>query len=98
MHTLSIRATVYALSVLATLAYLVCAVFRPLFPAWPMYDVLFWQMLFPGFSWTAAGVLIGLVWTVVYAGAAGWVFAGVYNFIAGRQIASRQDTGKHMPT
>ncbi len=102
MQTLSIRATVYALVALAAIAYGVCALFQPLFPTWPMYNVVFWQMLFPGFSWTVAGVLIGLLWTVVYAGASGWIFAGVYNFVARRQTISAPkglpDAGKHSMT
>ena len=98
MQTLSIRATIYALTALAAIAYVVCALFQPLFAAWPMYDVVFWQMLFPGFSWTLGGVLIGLIWAVLYAGIAGWIFAGVYNFFAKRQTASAQDSGKHMTT
>lgn len=98
MQTLSIRATVYALVALAAIAYAACALLRPLFATWPMYDVLFWQMVFPGFSWTPGGVLLGLAWMVVYAASAGWVFAGVYNFFAKRQIASGPDAGKPMTT
>jgi hypothetical protein len=98
MQTLNVRATVYALVALAAIAYAVCTLFQPFFATWPMYDVVFWQTLFPGFSWTPGGVLIGLVWTVVYAAASGWIFAGVYNFFAKRQIASGQDAGKHVTT
>ena len=98
MQTLSVRATIYALTVLAAIAYVVCALFRPFFPTWPMYDAVFWQMLFPGFSWTPGGVLIGLIWAVLYAGIAGWIYAGVYNFVAVRQTASTHDSSKHIPT
>lgn len=91
MQTLNMKATTLALTTLAVAAYVVCAVFRPLFPAWPMYDVTMWQAFFPGFAWTLSGVLIGLVWMVAYAIFASVVFVGAYNFFTGRQaLAERQ--------
>ena len=98
MQTLNIRATVYALVALATIAYVVCALFRPFFATSPMYDVVFWQMLFLGFSWTPGGVLIGLFWTIVYAGSASWIFASIYNFFVKRQIGSDIDAGACIKT
>ena len=41
------------------IVYVVCAAFRPFFPAWPMYDPLMWAAVFPGFSWTVGGVVLG---------------------------------------
>jgi hypothetical protein len=98
MQTLSIRATIYALTALAAIAYAVCALFRQFFATWPMYNVALWQAFFPGFSWTLGGVLIGLAWAVAYAGIAGWLFASIYNFFAKRQISTTQDSGKHITT
>jgi hypothetical protein len=85
MHTLNIKATVYALVVLSTVSYVLCALFRPLFPAWPMYDVSLWQVFLPGFSWTPAGLLLGLLWIVAYAIFAALVFGNTYNFFVRRQ-------------
>jgi len=90
MQTLSMKATTLALITLAVAAYVVCAVFRPIFPAWPMYNVTLWQVLFPGFAWTWGGVLIGLVWMVAYAVFAGVVFVGAYNFFASRQALTER--------
>lgn len=85
MQTLNIKATIYALVVLSAIFYALCALFRPLFPAWPMYDVSLWQALLPGFSWTPVGLLLGLLWIVAYAIFAALVFGSTYNFVVRRQ-------------
>lgn len=90
MQTLNIKVITYALTTLAAAAYAVCALFRPLFPTWAMYDVTLWQALFPGFSWTWSGVVVGLLWTVGYAVFAAVVFVTAYNFFAGRQFQAAE--------
>ncbi|MCO6452634.1 MAG: hypothetical protein J5I90_17770 [Caldilineales bacterium] len=84
MKTLNIKATAFALTSVAVIAYALCAVFRPLFPEWPMYQGTLWQALFPGFSWTTVGILIGLLWTVAYAVFGAVVFASAYNIFLAR--------------
>ena len=49
-----------------------------------MYQV--WQGLFPGFSWSAVGLLIGLVETVIYSFYAAVVFVPVYNYLHRREM------------
>jgi hypothetical protein len=44
-----------------------------------------WLQFFPGFEWlTARGVIIGLVWTQVYAWYTALVFGSLFNFLAAR--------------
>jgi len=44
-----------------------------------------WLQLFPGFEWlTARGVVLGLVWTQVYAWWAALAFGSRFNFFAAR--------------
>lgn len=88
MHTLDIKATTAALLVLSTVFYAVCALFQPLFSAWPMYDVTLWQALLPGFSWTPAGFLLGLFWVATYAVFAALIFGNTYNFVVRRQASA----------
>lgn len=90
MQTLNLKATTVALTTLAVAAYILCAVFRPIFPAWPMYDVTMWQAFFPGFAWSLGGVVLGLVWVIVYALFAGVVFVAAYNFVLGRQALAEE--------
>jgi hypothetical protein len=44
-----------------------------------------WLQFFPGFEWlTARGVIIGLVWTQVYAWYTALVLGSLFNFFAAR--------------
>jgi hypothetical protein len=44
-----------------------------------------WLQFFPGFEWlTARGVILGLVWTQVYAWYTALVFGSLFNFFAAR--------------
>ena len=44
-----------------------------------------WLQFYPGFEWlTARGVIIGLVWTQVYAWYTALVFGSLFNFFAAR--------------
>lgn len=44
-----------------------------------------WLQFFPGYEWlTARGVVIGLVWTQVYAWYTALVFGSLFNFFAAR--------------
>jgi hypothetical protein len=84
MNRLNLSVVVATTTTFAVIAYLLCAAFRPLFPTWPMYDPIMWQMLFPGFSWTLSGVLVGLVEVALYAAVGSALFVGLYNFFAAR--------------
>jgi len=68
----------------AGVVYLVCVIFRPIFPAWAMYTSDTWIAMFPGFSWTLVGVLIGLVESVAYGVLAAIIFVPIYNFFSAR--------------
>lgn len=95
MQTLNAKATTYALVVVAVAFYVICALFRPLFPTWPMYDVTMWQAIFPGFSWTTIGLLVGLIWTVVYTALAALIFTSVYNFFVRRELRPTRELSGH---
>ena len=84
MPRLNFRIVAASLAVTAALAYLTCVIFRPIFPAWAMYTSDSWIAAFPGFSWTLAGVLIGLVESALYGLLAAVIFVPVYNFFSAR--------------
>ena len=68
----------------AGVAYLVCVIFQPIFPASAMYTADHWPAMFPGFNWTLVGVLIGLVESVIYGILAAVIFVPFYNYFAAR--------------
>lgn len=84
MNRLNLSVVTATTTTFAILVYAVCAALRPLFPAWPMYNPVMWQMLFPGSSWTLGGVLLGLVEVALYAALGSALFVGLYNFFAAR--------------
>jgi hypothetical protein len=88
MKGLNLQLVVATTTAFVALLYLVCAVFQPVFPSWPMYAAGFWEAMFPGFSWTVPGVLLGLIEAVVYAAAGSALYVWIYNFFATR--TSRQ--------
>jgi hypothetical protein len=79
MKGLDVKVVVAATATFAMLAYLVCAAFQPLFPDWPMYALTRWQALYPGFTWTPGGAIIGLVETGVYAATGSAAYTWLYN-------------------
>ncbi len=84
MAKLNFKIVATSLAASAAIAYLICVVFRPIFPAWAMYTSDSWAAAFPGFSWTFPGVLIGLVESALYGLLAAVIFVPVYNFFSGR--------------
>ncbi len=84
MSKLNFRIVAASLASSAALAYLICVAFRPIFPTWTMYTTDSWAAAFPGFSWTLAGVLIGLVESALYGLLAAIIFVPVYNFFLAR--------------
>jgi len=86
MRGLSIKTVGLSLSALFVVTYVLCVIWDLVFPGWAMYPV--WQRLFPGFSWSAIGLLVGLVETVVYGFYAAVVFVPVYNYLHRREMAA----------
>ena len=84
MSKLNFRIVAASLAVSAALAYLICVVFQPIFPDWAMYTSDSWEAAFPGFSWSFAGILIGLVESALYGLLAAAIFVPVYNFFSAR--------------
>ena len=90
MHKLSFRVLAASLSVSAGIVYLLCVVFRPIFPNWSMYTTDIWLAAFPAFSWTLGGILLGLVESLLYGLLAAVIFVPVYNFFVNRFSSARQ--------
>lgn len=84
MKGLNLRVVVATTTVFVALLYLVCAVFQPVFPSWPMYACPVWEALFPGFSWTLPGVVLGLIEAALYGAAGSALYVGIYNVFATR--------------
>jgi hypothetical protein len=84
MSKLNLRLVATSLAVAAAIAYLVCVLFRFVFPGWAMYAADHWVAMFPGFSWTALGILLGLIESAAYGFLAGALFVWVYNYFAAR--------------
>ncbi len=84
MSRLNLKVMSATLSASAVTAYLLCVIFRPLFPDWAMYTSDLWATAFPGFSWSAVGILIGLVESALYGLLAAVIFVLFYNFFVAR--------------
>ena len=54
-----------------------------------MHTLLRWQGTFPGFNWTAGGILLGLVELVLFMTIASTAYVGIYNFFAARLSPTR---------
>ena len=80
MSKLNLKVMSTALGSSAAIAYLLCVIFRPIFPNWAMYTSDSWLAAFPGFSWSLGGVLIGLVESALYGVLAAVIFVPLYNF------------------
>lgn len=86
MKGLSIKTVGLGLGTLFVVSYVLCLLFDLVFPGWAMYQV--WQGLLPGFSWSAAGLLIGLVETVLYGFYIAVIYVPVYNYLQRRETAA----------
>ncbi len=84
MKGLSIKTVGLSLSAIFALTYALCVIWDLVFPGWAMYRI--WQGLFPGFSWSVAGFLVGLVETIIYSFYAAVVFVPAYNYLHRRQM------------
>lgn len=84
MNSLSFKVVSASLSVSAGIVYLLCVIFRPVFPNWSMYTTPLWLAAFPGFSWTLGGILLGLVESLLYGLLAAVILVPVYNFFVTR--------------
>ncbi len=85
MKGLRIKTVGLALSALFAVTYALCVLWDLVVPGWAMYPI--WQGLFPGFSWSVGGFLIGLVETGVYGFYAAAVFVLAYNYLQRREAA-----------
>lgn len=89
MRGLSINTVGLSLSALFAVTYALCVVWDLLVPGWAMYRT--WQVLFPGFGWSAGGLLLGLAETVAYGYFAAVIFVPVYNFLRRREAEQRSE-------
>lgn len=69
-----------SLSTFFAVTYLLCVAFRLVMP--DVGSHIPWFQFFPGFSWTAAGVLVGLIESVAYGWYVALVFGWLFNFFA----------------
>lgn len=83
MRALRIKTVGLSLSALLLVTYVLCVLFDLFFPGWVMYQL--WQGLFPGFSWSVGGFLIGLVEAVVYGFYVAAIFVPAYNYLNRRE-------------
>ncbi|MEX2161553.1 MAG: DUF5676 family membrane protein [Anaerolineales bacterium] len=88
MSKLNFKVVAASLAVTAEVAFAICVIFRPIFPAWAMYTSDSWAAVFPGFSWTFVGVLIGFVESALYGLLAAVIFVPIYNFFSARLSSS----------
>lgn len=84
MHKLNFKVISASLSGFAGIVFLLCVIFRPIFPNWAMYTTPMWSAAFPGFSWTVGGILLGLLESILYGLLAAVIFVPVYNFFLTR--------------
>jgi hypothetical protein len=89
MNRLSIKTVGLSVGVIFSVSYVLCVIFDLIFPGWAMYQI--WQGLLPGFSWSAAGFLIGLVETVLYGFYVAVIYVPVYNYLRQREAATEAD-------
>ncbi len=69
-----------SLSAFFAITYLLCVALRLLVP--DVGNHIPWFQFFPGFSWTPAGVLLGLIESVAYGWYVALVFGWLFNFFA----------------
>lgn len=85
--TISFRALTIALLIALVVSYVLCIAGDLLF-GWTMYQA--WAPLLPGFTWplTVGGVVIGLVWLVLYSLYIAALITLPYNYFVRRQSAA----------
>ncbi|HXF69096.1 MAG TPA: DUF5676 family membrane protein [Thermoflexus sp.] len=92
MKSLSIKTVGLSLSALFAVTYVLCVLWDLVFPSWAMYPI--WQGLFPGFSWSLGGFVIGLVETVVYGFYAAVIFVPIYNYLQRREVEAASQAAR----
>lgn len=92
MKGLSIKTVGLALGALFAVSYVLCILFDLVFPGWAMYQL--WQGLLPGFSWSAVGLIIGLVETVLYGFYIAVIYVPVYNYLNRRKVTVEANRGQ----
>lgn len=81
---LPIRALGLSLGVFLAISFLLCVALGLIVPDGGLHRP--WLQFLPGFEWlTWRGILIGLVWTQLYAWYAAVVFGSLFNFFAARR-------------
>ena len=80
MEMRGLRAIPLALSLATFLAvaYLACLALALVVPDRSLHAI--WLQFYPGFAWTAIGMIIGLIESFAYGFITGVVFAPIYNF------------------
>jgi hypothetical protein len=68
-------------------AYLACLALALIFPDGGLHRP--WLQFYPGFDWTAKGIVIGAAESVIYGFAAGVVFAPIANFFGISRVEQR---------
>jgi hypothetical protein len=86
MHQLSLKVVTATTTVFAALVYAVCLGVHCglLVAGQAAYTTPLLQATFPGFSWTAGGILLGLLEITLAAAIGSVVFVGLYNFFVRR--------------
>lgn len=69
-----------SLSAFFAISYLICIALGFVLPDVRMHVP--WLQFFPGFDWTAAGILLGLVESLIYGWYVAVVFGALFNFFA----------------
>lgn len=68
----------YSLATFLVVFYLACLALALVVPDRGLHAP--WLQFFPGFTWNALGILVGLVESLIYGFVAGLVFAPIYNY------------------
>ncbi len=80
-RALSGKTLAFSLATFLALAYLACIALALVVPNFGLHTP--WLQFYPGFSWTFAGIVLGLVESIVYGLLTGAVFAPIYNYFDG---------------
>ena len=94
MNRLSITRVSAALTVFSGITYALCYLWHVL--AHTSFTDSAFTAAFPGFSWSTAGFVIGLGWSILYSVYIGVVFAGAYNLLGRTTVEPR--TRAHQTT
>lgn len=86
MRSINLKLVVATTTTFAVILYVVCVALRPLFPTAEMYAPALWAAIFPGFSWTPGGVLLGGLETIVTVALLSALYVGLYDLF-GRRLA-----------